>query len=405
MKILFIQKRILFPVDTGWKIRTLNVLKHLAGWHDVTYLCNLQSGEEEFVPAMRELRVQLETIPWRETPRGGVGFYRDLLLNIFSPYPFTVNKDYNRRLRRRAAELLSEQTFDLVVCDFVQMARNVVGLQGPPKLLFQHNVEAEIYRRHAANGPTGPRRGYMTLQSRKMRHFEAHAGGQFDGVVAVSERDREIFTSEYGWRHVHTIDTAVDTDYFQPNGCPKQSDRLVFVGSMDWLPNIDAARHFVRDIWPHIRASRGQAKFQLVGRNPDAAVQRLNDVEGVDVVGTVPDVRPYLAEASVVVVPLLVGGGTRIKIFEAMAMGNAVVSTSLGAEGLDVQPGKHIELADSPKEFADKVVSLLENDTRRKELGDTARDHVCRHFSAEAVARQFHRICRRTADGAAARPD
>lgn len=399
MKILFLQKRILFPADVGGKIRTLNVLRHLARWHDVTYLCNVQASEEEHLSAMRELGVKLITVPWRETPRGTPRFYCELARNVVSRYPFNVAKDYDPRLRDKASQLLREETFDLLICDFVQMALNAMDLPGPPKLLFQHNVEAEIFRRHATVGPGWFRRKYMWLQWRKMSRFEARAGGKFDSVVAVSERDRETFQRDYGWSHTHTIDTAVDTDYFQPNGRPQQPDRLMFLGSLDWLPNADGVRFFVREVWPLIREARPRATFCIVGRNPDAGLLALHGKEGIEVAANVPDVRPHLADASVVVVPLLVGGGTRLKIFEAMAMEKAVVSTPLGAEGLPVQPGRHIELAEQPEDFAAAVVHLLTDDARRRRLGREALAHVTEHYSAESVARQFERICRETAAG------
>ncbi|MFH1924783.1 MAG: glycosyltransferase [Planctomycetota bacterium] len=397
MKILFLQKRLLFPTDDGGKVRTLNVVRHLACWHEVTYLSNILAEEEPFVGAMEELGLRLVSIPWREVARGTLRFYGDLARNLFSPYPFTVAKDYDPRLRRKAAELLREEEFDLVVCDFVQMARNAIGLPGPPRLLFEHNVEAEIFKRHATSGPGWARRKYMALQWRKMRRFEARAGRDFDGVVAVSDRDRRIFEEEYGWRHVHTIDTAVDTSFYEPQSNGEEADRLVFVGSMDWLPNLDGVEFFVRQVWPRIRAARPRATFQIVGRNPNQAVLRMGAIDGIEVAANVPDVRPYLAGAAVVVVPLLVGGGTRLKIFEAMAMAKAVVSTSLGAEGLKVTPGKHIELADTPESFADIVAHLLSDHERRAQLGHNAREYVCKNFSAEKIARQFDRICRQTA--------
>jgi glycosyltransferase involved in cell wall biosynthesis len=237
----------------------------------------------------------------------------------------------------------------------------------------------------------------MSIQARKMRRFEAEAGRQFDAVVAVSERDRQIFEQDYGWRHVHTIDTAVDVDYFQPRPDSGRADRVVFVGSMDWLPNADGVKRFVRQVWPQIRRGRPEATFQIVGRAPDASVRRLGRMDGVEVTGSVSDVRPFLAEAAVVVVPLYVGGGTRLKIFEAMAMDKAVVSTSLGAEGLKLTPGKHIELADDPGSFAARVVELLSDDCRRRRLARAAREYVCQNFSAATVARQFEQICLETA--------
>jgi glycosyltransferase involved in cell wall biosynthesis len=398
VRILFLQKRLLFPSNTGGRIRTLNLLRHLAQWHDVTYLCNVQAGEERFLEEMKALRLRLETVPWVEATRGSLAFYAHVCRNVFSRYPYTVDKDFDPALQARAAELLAAEPYDLLICDFVQMARNIVGLQAPVKVLFQHNVEAQIYERHAQADPSWLRRKFMGLQWRKMRRFESEAGTWFDAVVAVSQQDRLTFERQYGWKHAAEIDTAVDTEYFHANGVKEEAGRVLFVGSMDWLPNQDGAQHFVKEIWPLIRERHPSAVFQIVGRNPGRSVIRLSAVEGVQVVGTVPDVRPYLAQAAVVVVPLLVGGGTRIKIFEAMSMGKPVVSTSLGAEGLPVVSGQHLIIADPSRDFADSVSALLESPQRRASLGQSAMELVQQRYSAEQVARQFERICLQARD-------
>jgi glycosyltransferase involved in cell wall biosynthesis len=399
LRILFLQKRPLFPPTTGGHIRTLNLLRHLARWHDITYLCNVQQHEAPHLHKMEDIGLKVEGVPWKEASRRSLAFYRDLGLNLLSRYPFNVNKDYDRRLRRRAEELLRTEPFDLLICDFVQMARNAIGLPAPASILFQHNVEAQIFQRHAESDAGWLRRKYMGLQCRKMRRFEQQAGLRFDAAIAVSEQDRRTFQGEYGWEWVREIDTAVDTDYFRPSENAEASERIVFVGSLDWLPNEDGVRFFVKEVWPRIRQARPGATFQAVGRNPSRGLQRLGDVAGVEIVGTVPDVRPYLAAAAVVVVPLLVGGGTRMKIYEAMAMGKAVVSTSLGAEGLKVTPGAHLLLADAPDAIAVAVEFLLNHPPLRSELGHNAMSHVCSRFSAETVARQFDGICRETVRG------
>lgn len=404
MKILFLQKRPLLPADSGGKIRTLNLLKYVARWHDVTYLCNVQQGEEPGVETMRALGLRVEWVPWRETKRSSPGFYRDLAVNLLSPYPFNVAKDYDRRLLRRAQSLLQEEPYDLVICDFVQMARNALPLSGVPKLLLQHNVEAEIFRRQAVVGSL-PRRAYMNLQWRKMRRFEAQAGWHFQTVVAVSGRDRLTFAREYGWPRVKEIDTAVDLEYFAPRTGQERPDRLVFVGSMDWSPNEEGIEHFVRRIWPAIRSERPTATIGIVGRNPSPRVRRLAEVDGVEVTGTVPDVRPYLGESAVVVVPLLVGGGTRIKIYEAMAMRKAVVSTPLGAEGLPVRDGEHLLLAETPEQFARAVLRLLRDEPLRRRLAASAQTFVADRYSAETIARQFMAHCRETIERHRSSPD
>lgn len=398
MKILFLQKRILFPVDCGWKIRTLNVLKPLAQRHEITYVCNVQAADAQYLQEMETLGIELKTIPWSETPKESLRFYGDLAWNLLSPYPFTASKDYDPTLRRVVSELLSSEHFDLAICDFVQMARNIVGLPAPATLLFQHNVEARIFERHAIGAGGFLRRQYMRLQHRKMHRFESHSGRWFDGVIAVSNEDRRVFESEYGWDHVQVIDTAVDVEYFLPQPGKEIPGRVVFVGSLDWLPNQDGITRFVECIWPAIRRRSPHASFQVIGRNPPSAMLRLGQIPGVEIVGTVPDVRPHLAEAEVVVVPLWVGGGTRLKIFEAFAMEKAVVSTSLGAEGLDLTPDEHLLIEDSNEGIASQIMRLLEESDIRHRLAGSARQLVLENFSAGAVAEQFERICLQTVD-------
>lgn len=393
LRILFLQKRPLFPADVGAKIRTLNIVRHLAEWHDVTYLCNVQQGDEPYVQQMEELGLRMVTIPWQETSRESLRFYGELAGNLFSSMPFNAAKDFDPRLRRRAEELLQQESFDLVICDFVQMAANAVGLSGPPKLLFQHNVEAEIFERHAEQDHGWLRRRYMAYQANKMRRFEGDAGHRFDTVIAVSERDRKQYAQRYGWSHVETIDTAVDVDFFQPDATSIDPDLVTFVGSMDWLPNVDGVEFMARDIWPRVRAARPTARLQIVGRHPAAEVRQFDGMNGIEVTGGVPDVRPYYSKSAVVVVPLRIGGGTRIKIYEAMAMARPVVSTPLGAEGLSFDEGQHMELAEDADLFANKVLSLLADEQRRERMGQAARQHVSENFSTGVVARQFEKIC------------
>ncbi|WP_167546883.1 glycosyltransferase [Stieleria maiorica] len=371
----------------------MNILRHLACWHDITYLCNILPSEEPYLDEMKNLGLKMETIPWTETPRTSWRFYVDLAKNLFSSYPFNVNKDHDPRLRQRAAELLQQQDFDLLVCDFVQMARNCIGFDQIPKLLFQHNVEAQIFQRQAKRGGGPLRRLYMWLQWKKMQRFEAHAGNDFDRVVAVSDRDRETFQESYGWTHVEVIDTAVDTDYFHPLDLAPIPRRCVFVGSMDWLPNEDGVLYFVQAIWPLIRKQLPDATFSIVGRNPSHAIRALNGNHGIHVTGSVADVRPFLSESDIVVVPLRVGGGTRLKVYEAMAMRKPVVSTSIGIEGLNVTHRENVLIADDPATFAEHVVGLANDPGFRTELANNGLAMVHRSHTPVVAAKQFECAC------------
>lgn len=394
MKILFVHKQILFPRDTGGKIRVLNLLKHLARWHEVTYVSNLRPGEEQYLPQMRDLGLRVEAVTGETSKRGGLRFKLEAVANLFGSTPFTIARNYDPAVRERVASLLAAEPYDLLICDTIVMARCTMGLPAPRTVLFQHNVEAQILRRHSEIAPGFLKRAYMRRQWHRMERFERACGEAFDAVIAVSEPDKLQFERDYGWRDVHAIDTAVDEAYFTPQLDAEVPGKVVFLGSMDWMPNQDGVKWFVREVWPKVLAAQPDARFHVVGRNPPADIKELESVSGVVVEGGVPDVRPHLASASVAVVPLLVGGGTRLKIYEAMTMARATVSTTIGAEGLAVVPGEHYLVADEPRAFADAVVRLLAEKDTRDRIGRAADRFVREHFGSEPVARQFERICR-----------
>jgi len=237
-----------------------------------------------------------------------------------------------------------------------------------------------------------------------MLRYEARALRRFDGVLAVSDADRQSFARLYPdavRRPIHVVQTGVDTDYFTPTHEPPRASHIVFTGSMDWLPNEDAMLFFCDQVLPRIRAEMPAARLSIVGRAPTPAVRRLADAAAVRVTGRVDDVRPFMSEAAVYVVPLRIGGGTRLKIFEAMAMGKAVVSTTVGAEGLPVISGEHLLLADDPAAFARAVTTLLRDATLRARLGCAARSLVLERYDWSAVAGSMEDALERIAVGRA----
>jgi glycosyltransferase involved in cell wall biosynthesis len=235
-----------------------------------------------------------------------------------------------------------------------------------------------------------------------MLRFEGRTLARFDRVLAVSEADRDMFERLYpsALRHpARVIPTGVDTSFFTAVPSAGDSRTLVFTGSMDWLPNEDAMTWFCRDILPDVRAREPNTSLVIVGRAPTPAVQRLAGDSGITVTGRVEDVRPYVNDSAVYVVPLRIGGGTRLKIFEAMAMGKAVVSTTVGAEGLPVTPGRDVLIADEPRQFADAIVALLRNVDLRRALERTARALVVERYDWSAVAGELEDALIRTARG------
>ncbi len=226
-----------------------------------------------------------------------------------------------------------------------------------------------------------------------MEVFEGGVCRAVKRVVAVSEIDASLMRKQYGIQRVDAVSTGVDMDYFAPPQAVPQSSDLVFIGSMDWLPNIDGASWFVREVLPLIRKQKPDCSLVLAGRTPARAIFDLAVADPlIQVTGTVPDVRPYLWGAVASIVPLRVGGGTRLKIFESMAAGIPVVSTTIGAEGLPVQHGSDILLADDPAAFAECCLKLIQDPPSRARLADAAKNLVSSRFSWEAVAHEFERL-------------
>ena len=227
----------------------------------------------------------------------------------------------------------------------------------------------------------------------KTRRIEADVCRSFDHVITVSEDDRRTLDKEFGVTHVSTIPTGVDTDYFHPTESPTHPGRLVFVGSMDWDPNEDGVLWFLQDVFPRILEAAPHATFSIVGRAPSSRLRAMaKNLPAIEITGWVPDVRPYLAGAEVVVVPLRVGGGTRIKIPEAMAMAKAVVSTPIGAEGLPFQDWREIRIAEQPEQFARAVVDLFKHAALRDSIATEARDAVVRDHGWGTVVAKVEQI-------------
>ncbi|HEY0715757.1 MAG TPA: glycosyltransferase, partial [Polyangia bacterium] len=235
------------------------------------------------------------------------------------------------------------------------------------------------------------------LQWKKLLAYEGKAARWFDHNIMVSDEDVATMKRLYGVTNCSSIPTGVDSDYYQPmpgpNGGEGEGNDLVFTGSMDWLPNVDGITWFANEILPLLRREL-PVKVWVVGRKPSAAVKELAARHpDIEVTGTVDDVRPYIGRGRVYIVPLRIGGGTRMKIYEAMAMGKPVVSTRIGAEGLPVNDGQDIALADTPADFAARVLGLLRNPEQRRILGAAGRTLVTENYSWQGVARRFTQIC------------
>ena len=395
LKILFLSQRFLFPQDTGGKIRTGKILEQLNKRYHITVISNVESPKDDpYIPEMQRLCEKFVPVPWKEIPRYTLRWYWDVFKKSFSIYPVPMLNDYSPELEQAVLDELRNGEYDLAICDFMQSTLNFRRVEGIPKILFQHNVEATISLRHMKRAKDPLFKIFWWLQFRKMFYHEKRESARFDAVIAVSELDKQRFEEWYGLKNVHVIPTGVDTDFYAPDPNVKVKKQIVFVGAMDWLPNHDAMLYFLEDIFPLIKKEEPDVKFVIVGRNPAPKLKKLVDqYPDVDITGWVEDTRPYVQESAVFIVPIRIGGGTRMKIYEAMAMEKAIVSTRVGAEGLPLTDREHIYLEDDPEEFARAVLKLLRDEEERQKIGKQARQYVYENFRWEKVADVFADIC------------
>lgn len=390
MKILWVKTDFLHPTTRGGQIRTLEMLKRIHARHEVHYVCFADLEQTEGPSRAPEYCSKFYEIPHYAPEKSllSPAFLGQLAAGLISPLPVAVNRWRSVEMKQFIEQLAAREPFDAMVCDFLFPAPNLPDLSRC--VLFQHNVEALIWKRHAEQAGALLKRLYFHLQARRMFDYEREVCRRVKRVVAVSESDARLMREMYGVASVQAIPTGVDVDYFRAPANAAPVADLVFLGSMDWMPNIDGIQWFCREILPLIRRERPQTTVAVVGRKPTSAVQALAAQDSrLQVTGTVPDVRPYLWGAALSVVPLKVGGGTRLKIYEAMAAGVPVVSTSIGAEGLEIQDGHNIALADDPAVFAERCLHLLASAEARQQLAASALAMVTHKYGWDSIARQF----------------
>ncbi len=393
----------MLPVDTGGKIRSINILRQLAERHELTLLSYYGGRRDEAYES--EIARQFPGAVTVCTAAPDSNMLRqalDYALHIPSRAPYAVTKFTSSKVKCILKGWLAERRFDVAVCDFLSASLNFPSALEVPTVLFQHNVESILWQRQSHHEPNLLKRMAFKLEAAKMTGYERAAVDRFHHVIAVSEHDRKLMSAMTDPVRISVVPTGVDLRQYRP-GPSATAPLVVFTGSMDWEANIDGCDYFCREVWPAVRKSVPGARLRIVGRNPHPRVERLAG-EDIEVTGTVPSVVEHLREAAVVVVPLRIGGGTRLKIYEAMAMGKAVVSTSVGAEGLDVNHASDILIADAADEFARSVIALLRDEQLRRRIEGAAARQAAR-FDWPVIADRFEDVIARVAGRAEATRD
>ena len=413
MRILWVKADKLLPVQNGGNIRTYHVLRYLSARHELTFYSYY--GGTPDPDYERELQRQLPgavAVCTGKRVLAGAARALDYLAHLGAQPPYAVSRFADAKVQKQLQDWFREQRFDVAVCDFLDAAVNFPGRLNIPSVLFQHNVESEIWRRHAATADNPVKKMIYRMEFRKMLRYERAAVRKFQHVISVSANDRSIMMQWVDADRVTVVPTGVDLAQYRPDpteSAPANSDPnplaptaplITFVGAMDWEPNIDAVEYFCAEVWPAIKAEVPRARFRIVGRNPGRRVQRWashsND-GSIEVTGRVPSVVEHLRQSAVVIVPLRIGGGTRLKIYEAMATAKAVVSTTVGAEGLDVHHGRDVMLADDARSFAQAVIMLLRDPELRRRYEKAAAETAAR-YDWPAIGERFSEVLQSVAE-------
>lgn len=394
-RLLFVAPNFLLPADGGGKIRTTDILRGMKGKEFEIVLASPAPNDFiDFSPQLEEICDRF--VHWPEKARGAT-HQLHRFSHLLSPLPASVAADISAAGRDTIASQL-EADFDVVVIDFAHTSVLAPRQIPAASVMFTHNVETEIFQRHVRHARSPVTRAVWQDQARKMEGFERSVLSRFDAVVAVSERDAEYFREHYSLDSVHVIPTGVDLSRFsfkEPRRRDNSAPTIVFTGSMDWRPNIDAIEYFRDAIWPLIVDAVPDTRMIIVGRDPPQRLVSAAYDEGLPwtFTGYVEDTRAYIQAGDLSIIPLRIGGGTRLKAYEAVALGSPIVTTSIGIEGLPLVDNEHCLIADNPAEFAADVIRLLKDDELRKSVARSAYRFVADNFSSGRVADRFIEIC------------
>lgn len=369
MKILVIDEWYPWPLENGKKIRTYNLMSRLARHHEILYMAYADpSNELDKLRYLENKNIRCIYIKDDRIKKWSFAFYLSVMMNYNRREPYSTIYHVTDKFKRKLKEVLSTECPDLVHCEWTNLAPLLKYAKDIPTIITSHNIESDIWYRWANNARNPAIRILAHSQARKIERLERIWYPKADYCIAVSKEDARVIES-YGAR-VSVVDNGVDVEHYNIKGNGIDPGSIIFVASYETFSNQDAAIYFMKEIFPIISKKKKNVKCLLVGKDPTKKMKYYaNKQKNIIITGTVPDVRDYISKAEVYIVPIRIAGGSRLKILEAMAMKKPIVSTTIGAEGLQVENRKNIMLADSPGEFADNVIELLSNKSLNYALG------------------------------------
>jgi glycosyltransferase involved in cell wall biosynthesis len=395
-----------YPPDSGKRIRSFNLVRRLAEYHRIIYLSHQSRTSEETRVAetyLRDHRIEVVVVERPVPLNSGPGFYARVAANLLSPLPYSVQRHWTEDMRTAVRRLNAERTVDLWQVEWTPYAQNLRRAVDAPWVVVAHNIESQIWRRYHETESNPLKRWYIGRQHRKYLKFEQEIFSEADRVIVVSDPDADLARQLYGTTKLEVVSNGVDVDYFQPSGEPRDPKTILFLGALYWRPNLDAVQVLLREVFPRVLADEPDARLQIVGRDPPAWLFReVSACPNVSLHPSVPDVRPFLRRCGMLAVPMRVGGGSRLKILEALACGCPVVSTRVGSEGLDLTPGRDYAEADALSAMASTILQFIREPNWAAELATSGRARVLDKYSWDPLAERLGMIWEAQATGAVA---
>ena len=392
MRVAIVDGDVSYPATSGKRLRTLNLMLRLAPRHQIVYIGRCAPGSEEQKLAPDFLRshgiepvIVADPVP----KKSGLAFYARLARNLLSSSPYSVTSHQSQAMRDAVNRVAREQNIDLWQFEWTPYLDALDPAIAAPRLVMAHNVDTLIWQRYYENETRFLHRRFLKTQWRRFEAFEKRAFARADRVVAVSEEDATLIRTQFGQPATDVVDNGIDREFFASVQGPHDPHTILFLGALDWRPNLDAVELLLSKIFPEVRRQEPNAKLVIVGRNPPAALAtRIAATPGVELHANVPDVRPFLGQAGVMTVPLRIGGGSRLKILEALASGLPVVSTKVGAEGLNLIPGEHFVEADEHA-MAAALVEAMRCPDRMRQQAEVARRLVAAQYDWGVLAEKL----------------
>jgi len=399
MKLIWLSHFVPYPPKGGNLQRSYNLIRQASRSYQITLVALNFLGEspERLRSHAEELEKYCERVEFWELPYPwrGARWQAAALASPLFRVPFSCRALYSPDLRSRWEQVLRDTPGALLHLDSIDLGLFVPSTKGFRKVLNHHNCESAMALRRAQREPNRLKKAFLALQARELRRMEKSICADFDNNLVVSEEDANQLRAVQPRAHFSVVENGVDVSYFQPAQEQEEANTLAFTGLLDWYPNVSGIRFFVREVWPLVKNRFADARLYLAGKNPAEEVLAFAQADAnIVVIPNPDDMRPILARAAVCICPLLEGGGTRLKILDALAMGKPMLTTTIGCEGLRVTHGENILVADTPRDFADGIVQLFENQGLRRKIGAAGRALVEREYSWDKIGEQLEQAYR-----------